>query len=393
MPDPGTVPVQSELDQPTWGIQHRNLQQYPLLPLGPNPTEQQGTLTTNNDGQGSDSRPFSTVATPTPTYTAVPSGSSRFHSRSFHVPKTQHARHLSLPSRRHVKRTSFHWADEVVSADPALEPAPPIRRMSANQFAELYGRYTSLDVPHAVVFPWLHGVDGDNAAQNLFFGVPPTGMPTPNYRGLTIVRADLPRVGEHVYCSPSEGSVPPRRDSLSSSTTGSFTEPEVEHGSVPDGESTSYQTTSRHNSIASSHSRAQSSVTSMSSGKSTHEHHPKQQYEPQPAHSLLVSSTYPSELLQPCLEGGLEPTFIQPKPSKGVSLRNFGIQCSKYATISDIVLYCSTGMHDGMLRLAQQIHQAQDTLYYQRHQRGLGSLRYNVFVVEGLSSSFPHTRS
>ncbi|WFD34758.1 hypothetical protein MCUN1_001602 [Malassezia cuniculi] len=78
-------------------------------------------------------------------------------------------------------------SDEVDDSD-----APPIRGLSAAQFTELYDMYTASEVPHNVVFPYLHCSDSKNIAQNLFFGATTRGALAPSYRGLTIVRAGSP---------------------------------------------------------------------------------------------------------------------------------------------------------------------------------------------------------
>ncbi len=73
--------------------------------------------------------------------------------------------------------------------------------------------------------------------------------------------------------------------------------------------------------------------------------------------------------------------FRQPPTSLGRQpARNFKIQCAKYATISDIVIYCplaTIGCH----ALAKWVREAQATLRRERLLRGWGGLQYNVFVV------------
>ena len=71
-------------------------------------------------------------------------------------------------------------------------PAPhtPIYAISAKQYAQLVEKYSLADVDDSVLFPFLHGLEGDNVAQNLFFSHSrvrdglPTQVQAPRYRGL-----------------------------------------------------------------------------------------------------------------------------------------------------------------------------------------------------------------
>lgn len=312
-------PIPPESAQPSWGLQHPNMLQYPPVPMPP---------------------------------------------------------------------LYWEWGDNQL---------PPVRRMTAAQYADLQARYVALDVPHAVVFPFLHGVDGDNRSQNLFFGAPAEGMPTPNYRGLTLVRADMPRSGECLWasghddfsdsCSSSEDiDVPaPKRASVDSLSP-SFSP--LHRGDRQESFSSASAYTSppssRHDSLASTSTSptSRSSVSSVATppGTSASQTLRKERapYEAQPEHSYLTSTVHPTEILG-------EVGFINPRPPAGVSLRNFRIQCAKYATISDLVIYCPAGLHDGVFGLARRFQRAQDLIYRERLARGLGSLKYNIFVIEGMS--------
>lgn len=362
--------------------------------------------------------------------------------------------------------------------------------MSAAQFADLHHQYVSLDVPHHVVFPFLHGVDGQNAAQNTFFRAPRTGQPTPNYRGLTVVRADMPTAEQassmHVFERYSDrlASDGPLFDSrgrpraFSSATSQSNTssnDSDSSSGCDTDEERRRYMqatpleingaghsdsnsglsgrtgnrprlmtaSTSSSSIVSSNQSGpsifsvssgdysvgSQTSVSSMSdqaseSGKNTSRsssaehnrrlHSPDRVYEPQPSHSILNTTVFPREILVPpryrryshgrCIYNE-DPSsdeeidaewdrvgarFVVPAQAPGVSLRNFKIQCAKYATISDIVVYCPAGLHHGALTLAQWFREAQESMYDHRIARGLGGLRYNVFVVAEPFETFEH---
>ena len=84
-----------------------------------------------------------------------------------------------------------------LSSLPILLPRPsphtPIRALSASQFADLHLRALLSHAPDAALFPFLHGLEGDNEAQNLFFASPrhaPGSVPVPTFRGLVWVAAD-----------------------------------------------------------------------------------------------------------------------------------------------------------------------------------------------------------
>ncbi|KAN0061584.1 tyrosine/serine/threonine protein phosphatase pps1 [Thecaphora frezii] len=405
-------------------------------------------------------------------------------------------------SRRRRKRSAS------IGVDPTPSGAPPIRAMSAGQLAELHQQYVALDVPHSVVFPFLHGVDGNIAAQNVFFGAPMSGQPTPNYRGLTVVRADMPtpeeeaavrkqerQRGNSTGSSTSEAwqsdghiglgidaTVRQRASSTctsqslvsSSSSLSSISDADEDRqdwhasagaGAVPINTHAQQELPSpsskngRPRAMTSSASSASVTSSTMSSnrsgpslfsvsstidslgsqtsfgsasddgdlcgskvGRSGHVRSRSSSlpYQAQPKHSVLNSTVFPGEILIPPstvrvmygrnVYGDLScpgsfgdeddrevkrigAAFVSPPQAAGVSLRNFKIQCAKYATISDIVVYCPTGYHPGVLRLAQWFREAQDALWRDRQGRGLGGLRYNVFVVaepfEVFEQSFP----
>lgn len=357
----------------------------------------------------------------------------------------------------------------------SVDDAPPIRAMTAAQLNELHKQYLSLDVPHSVVFPFLHGVDGSNVAQNTFFKAPLSGQPSPNYRGLTIVRADLPTpprdrqsaarrkrtssVGSKLSmgCTSSNGQQSHgRTDSTTSSSISSHATAATSVDSRPSSEgnneeenygkagplrndmtlplsatgssasisSSLVSSEASANSLFSHHDHRFDSHTSIETGQTDHDEDmasilnkteephrglsatPDESFESQPEACLLTSTMLPYELIWPPVmvdhqssncyyarpdtkprrnDSAMIQTanFISPKQAEGVNLRNFKIQAIKYATISDIVLYCPTGYHEGMLSYAQWFRDAHEGSYDERCERGLGGLRYNVFIVTG----------
>lgn len=342
--------------------------------------------------------------------------------------------------------------------------SPPVRTMTAAQYAELQARYAALDVPHNVVFPFLHGVDGDNAQQCGFFRAPLTGQPTPFYRGLTVLRADMPAPHQRPTHKRGSSSTSTsvhamqqraRADSLATtaSSLNSFDysddddHEEGEHAMdatmaalpastrrpMAESKSTSSSSTassdlSRASSLFSAamtsvDGTSQSGIDENNALRATEaaaysaraNRRRLAHIEPQPMHSMLTSTVLPEELINPPLLSAKGRTsalqvatqamqfeefdhvdvvrdacFVRPRQAEGISLRNFKTQCAKYATISDVVIYCPAGIHEGVLTLAQWVRSAQDQLHEERMQRGLGGLRYNVFIITDSFDTFEH---
>lgn len=73
---------------------------------------------------------------------------------------------------------------------PRPAPHAPIRALTAAQFAKIRHLHLTSDVPDSVLFPFLHGLEGDNHAQNLFFSKHGSDIAAPDYRGLIWVLCD-----------------------------------------------------------------------------------------------------------------------------------------------------------------------------------------------------------
>ncbi|KAG8921960.1 tyrosine/serine/threonine protein phosphatase pps1, partial [Tulasnella sp. 417] len=74
-------------------------------------------------------------------------------------------------------------------------PAPhsSVRSINAHQLARLVHQYNTADVEDSVLFPFLHGLEGNNIAQNSFFNYARRSdgrVRLPRYRGLVLVRVD-----------------------------------------------------------------------------------------------------------------------------------------------------------------------------------------------------------
>ncbi|KAH8074793.1 hypothetical protein BXZ70DRAFT_963745 [Cristinia sonorae] len=94
-----------------------------------------------------------------------------------------------------------------LSAHGHRPSSTPVRRLTAAQFSDIHLKYVTSHAPDHVLFPFLHGLEGDNEAQNQFFassgtvclppnyenpnaGAVPYAPQIPNFRGLVWVAAD-----------------------------------------------------------------------------------------------------------------------------------------------------------------------------------------------------------
>ncbi|CAG8591254.1 1243_t:CDS:2 [Ambispora gerdemannii] len=76
----------------------------------------------------------------------------------------------------------------VYDAFPLVCEDPPIRALTSSQYYLINEAYYTNPLPNDILFPWLHGVDGTNHQQNMFFNV--KNCKVPEHRGLTIVQAE-----------------------------------------------------------------------------------------------------------------------------------------------------------------------------------------------------------
>jgi dual specificity MAP kinase phosphatase len=90
---------------------------------------------------------------------------------------------------------------------PRPPPHQPIRSLSAKQFAQIHLQSLLSHAPDSALFPFLHGLEGDNEAQIQFFssyGRVSRRSILPNYRGLIWVACDdeHPEVPQSTDSSP-----------------------------------------------------------------------------------------------------------------------------------------------------------------------------------------------
>jgi dual specificity MAP kinase phosphatase len=96
----------------------------------------------------------------------------------------------------------------------------------------------------------------------------------------------------------------------------------------------------------------------------------------------LRSSLLPQDILERCPHSGqYMASFACPRLPPTVNLRLFCQQPSRYATISDIVVYSKAGMSDDTIALAQLIWVTQDLCFQIRGGHAANAIDYNVYVV------------
>ncbi|CCA74119.1 related to protein tyrosine phosphatase PPS1 [Serendipita indica DSM 11827] len=323
-----------------------------------------------------------------------------------------------------------------LSSLPILLPRPapfaPIRALTAAQFAEIHTLYSLADedlLGDSTLFPFLHGIEGNNLSQNTFFANASRGLlpayaqhpllppvnPTPKvpeYRGLIWVRADdLDGPG---HASPG---LVVGRDDFEMHDSSHFDEDEDEQLS-----DNSQQTSEHAHEATASNPPAAGSIaiaipgrSARSASTSTTSYSSSEvpispstaptslPTSPSSAHcgstpfssmysNLLTSTLRAEDLLTTCADG---PCFVPPRVPDGISLRNFGIQVPIYATLSDVVIYSPRGMTRASFALAERFKHAIEAKARERERYGKGDIvHYNVFVITDpfseFENKFPH---
>ena len=70
------------------------------------------------------------------------------------------------------------------------DPHQPIRALTTDQFSDLHFVHLTTHAPDHVLFPFLHGLEGDNEQQNAFFASSRPKGEVPRFRGLIWVACD-----------------------------------------------------------------------------------------------------------------------------------------------------------------------------------------------------------
>lgn len=217
-------------------------------------------------------------------------------------------------------------------------PHQPIRALSASQFARLHLDFLTTHAPDSVLFPFLHGLEGDNDAQNAFFSSSPQAHAVPRFRGLVWVACD-----EDSYSpAPSSSSTPPSPDidtdddlddddysSTSSLESLGPADMDVDV-TVPMDLDPSVSGLEGSDCPPSKLSKSPPSLTPPP--LLPHHAHSRHQSLSPPA--LLTSSFRARELLQQRHheDGSVSYAFVEPRVPEGISLRNFGIQAVSRAS-------------------------------------------------------------
>ncbi|KAJ7067448.1 hypothetical protein C8F01DRAFT_1121343 [Mycena amicta] len=273
---------------------------------------------------------------------------------------------------------------------PTLPECPDARVLTASQFAAIHMAHILAHPPDGVLFPFLHGLEGDNTAQNTFFAATSPRGP-PKFRGLVWVVAedDLEFEGS----MPSRGVEMGEEDGYSDDEGDDDDDDEEDDDDelvdmdidstvhiVRSDDLPSIQTLDDAKHMHPIHHRASevadvpmeialppptsllpATPSSFSSIPSQYSEHPPavSTEDWDPLNPPLLTCTFrPRELIRPVERA--PPATPLPAPAgepndddwefrparipDGISLRNFGIQVPIYATLSDIVIYSPKGL-------------------------------------------------
>ncbi|KAI0925509.1 hypothetical protein AcV5_008226 [Taiwanofungus camphoratus] len=320
---------------------------------------------------------------------------------------------MSDPNHTH----GLAYPPDFLLALPVLQPRPaphqPIRALSAPHFARIHLDYLTAHAPDHVLFPFLHGLEGDNEAQNAFFAAARSPGAIPRFRGLVWVACDDSDEDTDEYDDDDDEEELEDDDCSSASSLESLgtmdidsdvpmdLDPSISGPEVPGCPPPSPPLRSK--TPPPSHlDRPPASSAPLPVHNPTHMHaHPPSPPPPLPAPpSVLTSSFRPRELLQLRAheDGSASCVFVEPRVPDGISLRNFGIQVPIYATLSDIVVYSPKGNTRAALALAEKFKNAVEAKHTERSvrcpQAAPALVAYNVFVLDAspaeLTSALPH---
>ncbi|KAF7294193.1 hypothetical protein HMN09_01147700 [Mycena chlorophos] len=320
-----------------------------------------------------------------------------------------------------------------------LPGCPAAQIISAAQFADLHTAHLVAHPPDGVLFPFLHGLEGDNHAQNTFFAATAPKGP-PRFRGLVWVIAEEelglglegPIEGD-AYSD--DGSYSDEDDSEEDELVDMDIDNTVHivNGDLPtiqtidtdakeDDDDAKHMHPVQHRGdlFASPTSDVPMEISlplptpatpsSFSSVPSQYSDQPppttinESEWDPQNP-PLLTCSFRPKELIRPVehappftpVEDSDEDWEFRPaRVPDGISLRNFGIQVPIYTTLSDIVLYSPHGLagSQSLVPLAKRFAAAVQRKRAERL-RKLGMtgdeddapLEYHVYVLDADATS------
>ncbi|KAI1797056.1 hypothetical protein LXA43DRAFT_969611 [Ganoderma leucocontextum] len=239
--------------------------------------------------------------------------------------------------------------------------------------------------PDHVLFPFLHGLEGDNEQQNAFFSSSRSKGDVPSFRGLIWVACDE---DEEAMCDAEDLEEDDDDDYSTSSSLESFEPADLEDDVAMELDPTVEGP--------------------MVNGCPPPDPLKKVPLAPSPvpltstAPAFLTSSFRVRELLRTRAgEAGTHVNaFVEPRIPDGISLRNFGIQVvignvahsplqPIYATLSDIVVYSPRGHTRHAITVAEKFKQAIELKYAERRSRAPtpdALVTYNVFVLDASPS-------
>ncbi|KAI0822574.1 hypothetical protein BC628DRAFT_1421759 [Trametes gibbosa] len=276
------------------------------------------------------------------------------------------------------------FLDSLPVLRPRPEPHQPIRALTAAQFSDLHFAHLTNHAPDHVLFPFLHGLEGDNEQQNAFFASARPKGDVPRFRGLVWVACDD---DEDDLCDVDDLDDDDDDDGYSSSSSLDSLGPTDLEEDVPmqldpsvEGPMvTDCPPPDSVDKMPISPPPVSITAGQLPSSSATHT-----------KSSFLTSSFRPRDLLRVRTdERRAVSVFVEPKIPDGISLRNFGIQVPIYATVSDIVVYSPRGVTRAALAVAEKLKQAVELKLEERRARCPtpdALVVYNVFVLDASAS-------
>ncbi|GAA5903547.1 tyrosine/serine/threonine protein phosphatase PPS1 [Sporobolomyces salmoneus] len=275
------------------------------------------------------------------------SSSTRRHAQQQHQSHA-HSNPTPLDASRQTSPRGLQVDASIYPLYSLSHHAPQIRVLSASEYADLHERDSRAKLDEKELFPWSHGgADVPDSAASKYFGFGcGQAAKTPNYRGLTTIKAPPVPTSSRSNGAPGGGSGMLRRKLTSSFTSW-----------------TSSSSTSNLSSTSTSATSDRSASASPTPSPSSY--------------CRLVSSFDAAQILETDPSSG-QTIFKLPQLPAQVNLRHFALQAAKYATISDVVVYGQNGIDESVVETARQVREAMD---FERDKRGGRGLYYNVYII------------
>lgn len=324
-----------------------------------------------------------------------------------------------------------------------INSEPPVYAIDAVQLSRLHQKFVCTPLPSRSMFPWLHGVDGTNNAQNYFFGIEhhhyhtsthftrdgvdqdgnlpsqgptPTRLPVPEHRGLMFIHAGEHDPGRLVgSVSPSEILRPAPRSALSAGSQRSSSrvvsiDP---YSSTQQDINNHPQIHHQHTAVPSVQQQLQQQARQDDARQGGVEHDSDWADTSDDSASSSLCSSSLSSTTSSLLNNGnnnainaattstvgatnghaialpYTSSFLN-SLSEGINIRNFKIQVPRYALLSDMIIYAKEGEQDlVLLQVAKQISAAQGELWRsvkEQYPQLTPESRRQTFVLTGKKS-------